>query len=90
MRHRLLLIPDQQGHEIRHSHDNPQERKQPKPKPSNVGPMLVPVENDKRGDAAASFFVDEKRKDELKSLADDLAIVCPLVDGRMRDLGVEE
>lgn len=51
---------------------------------------MVPVENDKKGDAAVSFFVDEKRKDELKSLADDLAVVCPLVDGRMRDLGAEE
>jgi 5'-nucleotidase len=38
----------------------------------------------------ATFFVDEKRKDELKALADDLAIVCPLVDGRMKDLGDDQ
>lgn len=48
----------------------------------------MPVENTgKDGRTAASFFVDEKRKDEFRALADDLAIVSPLVDGRMRDLG---
>jgi hypothetical protein len=44
----------------------------------------------KDGGNKATFFVDDKRKDELKSLADDLAIVCPLVDGRMQDLGEDK
>jgi len=47
----------------------------------------VRLEGLQDGRRKATFLVDEKRKDELKSLADDLAIVCPLVDGRMQDLG---
>ncbi len=34
----------------------------------------------------ASYVVDDKSVQELKVLAEDLAIVCPLIDGRMRDL----
>jgi len=35
---------------------------------------------------AATFLVDKDRKDEMTSLGDDLAIVCPLVDGRLKDV----
>lgn len=53
------------------------------------------VDGDKKTDSStsksgagttATFLVDESRKDEMKAMADDLAVVCPLVDGRMRDL----
>ena len=37
--------------------------------------------------AQASYFVDQQTKEELRALGGDLAIVCPLVDGRMKDLG---
>jgi len=37
--------------------------------------------------AQASYFVNQESKEELSALSGDLAIVCPLVDGRMRDLG---
>ena len=35
----------------------------------------------------AGAFILGKSEEELQSLGDDLAIVCPLIDGRMRDLG---
>jgi hypothetical protein len=73
----------QDGHEIRHSQDTPQKKRDTKP--VNVKP--VRLEGLQDGGQKATFLVDEKRKDELKQLADDLAIVCPLVDGRMQDLG---
>ena len=38
--------------------------------------------------AAAAHFVNEARKAELRNMGDELAIVCPLVDGRMRDRAV--
>jgi hypothetical protein len=77
----------QQGHDIRHSHDDPQARQN---KRSGPVPKLVRLDGLKDGGNKATFFVDDKRKDELKSLADDLAIVCPLVDGRMQDLGEDK
>jgi 5'-nucleotidase len=39
--------------------------------------------------AQASYFVNEESKKELRALAEDLAIVCPLVDGRMKDLAAD-
>jgi len=36
--------------------------------------------------AQASYFVDQQSKEELKALDGNLAIVCPLVDGRMKDV----
>jgi len=36
--------------------------------------------------AQASYFVDQQSKEELRALDGDLAIVCPLVDGRMKDV----
>lgn len=38
-------------------------------------------------EAEASYFVTEASREELQAMEDDLAIVSPLVDGRMRDLG---
>ena len=35
---------------------------------------------------AAEYFVKHDQEDELRALADDLAFVCPLVDGRLKDL----
>ena len=35
---------------------------------------------------SVGFLVDKNNKDELAQLADDLAIVSPLVDGRLRDV----
>lgn len=37
----------------------------------------------------AAFFVDKNSKAELAELGDDLAIVSPLVDGRLRDVAEE-
>lgn len=34
-----------------------------------------------------SFLVNENNRDEIRKLGDDLAIVSPLVDGRMKDSG---
>ncbi len=39
-----------------------------------------------KNDVQAAFFVDQNSREELERLADDLAIVSPLVDGRMRDV----
>ena len=32
------------------------------------------------------YFVDEDERTRLKSLPDDLAFVCPLIDGRLKDI----
>ena len=40
--------------------------------------------------AQAKIFVDEESKKELRELGEDLAIVCPLIDGRMRDLAADK
>lgn len=39
-----------------------------------------------KGEKSVGFLVDKDNKDELAQLADDLAIVSPLVDGRLRDV----
>jgi len=38
----------------------------------------------------AAYVVDQQSKEELRAMGGDLAIVCPLVDGRMRDLADDE
>ena len=38
---------------------------------------------------APSLFVDATKKEELQALSDDLAIVCPLIDGRLRDVAAK-
>ena len=35
---------------------------------------------------AAEYFVDEDEGARMKALSDDLAFVCPLVDGRLKDI----
>jgi len=37
----------------------------------------------------ATLLVDKKSKEELQHLGDDLAIVSPLVDGRLRDVAAK-
>lgn len=32
------------------------------------------------------MFINKSSEDELKRLGGELAIVCPLIDGRMKDL----
>jgi hypothetical protein len=76
----------QQGHEIRHSQDHPQEKRTK----TKADIKTVRLDGLKEGGGRATFLVDDKRKDELKALADDLAIVCPLVDGRMRDMADDQ
>lgn len=39
-----------------------------------------------KSDGTAAIVIDQRSKEELKHLAEDLAIVSALVDGRMRDL----
>lgn len=39
-----------------------------------------------KDEGQGAFFVDKNSKAELEHLGDDLAIVSPLVDGRMRDV----
>lgn len=43
-----------------------------------------------REDKRAAFLVDKDRKAELSQLSDDLAIVSPLVDMRLRDIAPEK
>lgn len=35
---------------------------------------------------SGAVFIKKSSEDELKKLGGELAIVCPLIDGRMRDL----
>jgi hypothetical protein len=42
-----------------------------------------------KDNAQATYFVDEESKRELRALGEDLAIVCPLIDGRMHDAGTD-
>ena len=39
-----------------------------------------------RDGPAAQYFVDAKERANIGGLSDDLAIVCPLIDGRMKDV----
>jgi hypothetical protein len=63
-------------------------------KPADADPTptikTLPVPDAPEHTTAAAFFVDEASKEELKTLSEDLAIVCPLIDGRLKDLGAEE
>jgi hypothetical protein len=36
-----------------------------------------------------SYFVNERKREELKEAEMDLAIVCPLVDGRLKDVAAK-
>lgn len=56
------------------------------PEKGEVGMSGLKVDTGFENHAQASYFVDEESKKELRALEGDLAIVCPLIDGRMRDL----
>ncbi|ORY29141.1 hypothetical protein BCR39DRAFT_532806 [Naematelia encephala] len=68
----LSSVDTLEGHEMRHHGENKSAEKKPEGPPKN--------------DAQAAYFVDQNSKEELKALEDDLAIVAPLVDGRLKDL----
>lgn len=40
--------------------------------------------------SSASFLVNDDNRKEVRSLDEDLAIVSPLIDGRLRDVAVDE
>lgn len=51
-----------------------------------LDPPSRSASTDQVGDKLTGLLVDQKRKEELKGLAEDVAIVCPLVDGRLTDI----
>jgi 5'-nucleotidase len=38
----------------------------------------------------ASFLVNDHNRDEVRSLDDDIAIVSPLIDGRLKDVSADQ
>jgi len=85
--HEMRHTPSRSGtsSKLRHDHDE---------SPSRTRKREVSRDNDQNKkpmtNAEASYFVDHASKAELRAMGDDLAIVAPLVDGRMKDEAASE
>lgn len=85
----MSAVDDFKGHNIRrqgsqHEPDTSSESSSEEPEADEQ------VQGGFKSNAQASYFVNEESKKELRALGEDLAIVCPLIDGRMRDLRADQ
>ncbi|ORX38934.1 Metallo-dependent phosphatase-like protein [Kockovaella imperatae] len=55
-----------------------------------AGKVAAAKSQEEKDGVAAEYFVHDDERDRLRSLSDDLAVVCPLVDGRLKDIAEDE
>lgn len=85
----MSTVDDFKGHDIRRQGSQHDEAAM-EPKESKAkDDMKIDTTGGFKDDAQATYFVNEESKKELRALGEDLAIVCPLIDGRMKDLGAD-